>query len=184
MVIAKITDELADSSGLKDNFESGYALSGESLQEVLAGLLKQKNLKLAVAESLTGGLVAAKLVEVSGISENLIEGIVAYANSAKQYRLNVSAETLQKYGAVSSEIAEEMAKGLIREGIDIAVSTTGIAGPDGGNADKPIGLVYFGVAYKNRVESKKMIFKGNREDIRQQATNYALYFLIETINKG
>ena len=107
-------------------------VDGKKLNVAVAQLLLENNLKISVAESLTGGEVAAKLVDVPGISKSFIEGIVAYANEAKMNRLSVSAETLIKYGAVSEETAKEMAEGLIKGDVTVSVSTTGIAGPTGG----------------------------------------------------
>ena len=152
--------------------------TGKPVEYAVAAKLAEKKLTLSVAESLTGGMVAARLVNVPGISENFREGIVAYANAAKISRLGVKESTLSLFGAVSCETAEEMALGLIKEGADVAVSTTGIAGPTGGCADKPVGLVWFGFATKDKVFSKKQIFTGNRKEIREKSTNYSLFNLL------
>ena len=118
-----------------------------SMEEIAGQALTEKNLTVATAESCTGGLVAAKLVNYPGISAALHEAHVTYANEAKIKYCGVKKETLEQYGAVSEQTAREMAQGLReRSGADIAVSTTGIAGPSGGTKDKPVGLVYVGCA--------------------------------------
>jgi nicotinamide-nucleotide amidase len=146
-----------------------YAEGETNMMEVTAGLLMEKNVKIAVAESCTGGLVSDKLTSVPGISKCFVEGIIAYSNQSKIERLHVSPKTLETHGAVSEETAIEMAKGLIREGVDIAVSTTGIAGPTGGTKEKPVGLVYIGIATKDRAYAIKMQQNGTRERVRLMA---------------
>ena len=129
-------------------------------------------------ESCTGGMIASKLIEVPGISENFIEGIVSYSNEAKIKRLKVKKETLEKYGAVSEEVAREMLAGLKT---DIGISTTGIAGPDGGTKNKPVGLVYIGIKVKDEVKVFKRELKGDRNKIRQRAMMHALYNLLKIL---
>ena len=126
----------------------------------------EKPLTISTAESCTGGMIASKLIEVPGISENFIEGIVSYSNEAKIKRLKVKKETLEKYGAVSEEVAREMLEGLKT---DIGISTTGIAGPGGGTKDKPVGLVYIGIKVKDEVKIFRRELKGDRNKIRQRA---------------
>lgn len=138
----------------------------------------EKPLTISTAESCTGGMIASKLIEVPGISENFIEGIVSYSNEAKIKRLKVKKETLEKYGAVSEEVAREMLAGLKT---DIAISTTGIAGPDGGTKDKPVGLVYIGIKVKDEVKVFKRELKGDRNKIRQRAMMHALYNLLKIL---
>ena len=138
----------------------------------------KKPLTISTAESCTGGMIASKLIEVPGISENFIEGIVSYSNEAKIKRLKVKKETLEKYGAVSEEVAREMLAGL---NTDIGISTTGIAGPGGGTKDKPVGLVYIGVKVKNEVKVFKRELKGDRNKIRQRAMMHALYNLLKIL---
>ncbi|WP_338968490.1 CinA family nicotinamide mononucleotide deamidase-related protein [Fusobacterium nucleatum] len=142
--------------------------------------LGEKPLTISTAESCTGGMVASKLIEVPGISENFIESIVSYSNEAKIKRLKVKKETLEKYGAVSEEVAREMLAGLKT---DVGISTTGIAGPDGGTKDKPVGLVYIGIKVKNEVKVFKRELKGDRNKIRQRAMMYALYNLLKILSK-
>ena len=138
----------------------------------------EKPLTISTAESCTGGMIASKLIEVPGISENFIEGIVSYSNEAKIKRLKVKKETLEKYGAVSEEVAREMLAGLKT---DIGISTTGIAGPDGGTKDKPVGLVYIGIKVKDEVKVFKRELKGDRNKIRQRAMMHALYNLLKIL---
>ena len=140
----------------------------------------EKPLTISTAESCTGGMIASKLIEVPGISTNFIEGIVSYSNEAKIKRLKVKKETLEKYGAVSEEVAREMLAGLKT---DIGISTTGIAGPDGGTKDKPVGLVYIGIKVKNEVKVFKRELKGDRNKIRQRAMMHALYNLLKILSK-
>ena len=140
----------------------------------------KKPLTISTAESCTGGMVASKLIEVPGISENFIESIVSYSNEAKIKRLKVKKETLEKYGAVSEEVAREMLAGLKT---DIGISTTGIAGPGGGTKDKPVGLVYIGIKVEDEVKVFKRELKGDRNKIRQRAMMHALYNLLKILSK-
>ena len=140
----------------------------------------EKPLTISTAESCTGGIIASKLIEVPGISTNFIEGIVSYSNEAKIKRLKVKKETLEKYGAVSEEVAREMLAGLKT---DIGISTTGIAGPDGGTKDKPVGLVYIGIKVKDEVKIFRRELKGDRNKIRQRAMMHALYNLLKILSK-
>lgn len=146
-----------------------------SMEEIAGQALTQKGLTVATAESCTGGLVAAKLVNYPGISAALHEAHVTYANEAKIKYCGVKRETLEQYGAVSEQTAREMAQGLReRSGADIAVSTTGIAGPTGGTKDKPVGLVYVGCADAHGVRVEKLTLTGSRERIRNLAALRAL----------
>ena len=132
-------------------------------------MLIRNNKTIAVADSSTGGLLAARLVNYPGISSVFMEGAVTYSNASKIRQLSVKEETLSKYGAVSKETAEEMAKGICQSaGTDIGISTTGIAGPGGGSAEKPVGLVYSGVCIDGEVFSKKFSFTGDRQNIRER----------------
>lgn len=162
-----ICDELGD--GL-------YSEENKNIASVLVEFLEENGLTVATAESCTGGLVASKIVGVSGASKVFYEGLVTYSNLAKETRLNVSEDTLERYGAVSEQTAKEMAYGLLNENVDIAVSTTGIAGPDGGTEETPVGLVYIGIAFQAREPiAIKCNFSGKRNEIRQCAANRALY---------
>lgn len=152
-----------------------YAEGKTTMQKVVAELLLQKKLTIAVAESCTGGMIASRLVEYPGISAALLEGCVTYTNDAKMRRLGVKAETLEKYSAVSAETAKEMAEGIAKtSGADIGIATTGIAGPDGGSEEKPVGLVYIALSYQEETKVMKRIFSGNRQKIREWASYAAL----------
>jgi len=154
----------------------------ETLEESIASLLKKKNLTIATAESCTGGLVSGRLVNVPGVSDVFKAGFVTYANEAKTEFLGVSEETLRAYGAVSEQTAEEMARGgASKAGCDLCISVTGIAGPDGGTDDKPVGLVYMGCFLNGKVTVRKFIFKGNRSKIRENAVVNALIFVRDCI---
>ena len=146
--------------------------------EKLVALLKAQNLTCATAESCTGGGVGAAITSVPGASEVYMGGVTSYDNSVKRNVLGVRAETLAIAGAVSSECAAEMALGVRRLlQVDRAVSVTGIAGPDGGSVDKPVGLVWFGLADGNGVRTEKAIFAGDRAAVRAQAVTHALGML-------
>lgn len=125
----------------------------------LAKLLKERHLTISTAESCTGGLVASMLTDISGSSEYLLESHVTYANSAKHRYLNVSNEILDNFGAVSPECAQAMAEGLQKlANCDLALCTTGIAGPTGGTKDKPVGLIYISTRFNNKTTVKKYTF--------------------------
>lgn len=149
-----------------------------SREEKVAALLKEHGLKVTTAESCTGGLIAGTLVNVSGISGQFEEGYITYSNEAKERLLGVSHETLEKFGAVSEETAKEMALGArLKAGADISIISTGIAGPDGGTAEKPVGLVYLGCAFGKQVKVERHIFPGNRWEVRHASTQAALQLL-------
>lgn len=154
----------------------------ETLEMAVVRLLKKYDLTVSTAESCTGGMLAAKLVNVPGVSDVYKEGFITYSNKAKRKNLEVSKSTLKKYGAVSEQVAKEMATGgVLAADSDICVSITGIAGPDGGTEEKPVGLVYIGCYLKDHVAVECYQFKGNREKIREQATMKALDLLRRSI---
>ena len=143
---------------------------------------KEKKLKIACAESCTGGLVGAALTELPGSSEIFNGSAVAYSNEAKKNILGVKENTLKNFGAVSEQCALEMAQGALKiYDSDIAVSITGIAGPDGGSELKPVGPVCFGVASKNEAKTFTEKFTGSRADIRNEAVNFALEKILKEI---
>lgn len=147
----------------------------ETLEESVVSLLKKYNLTLAAAESLTGGLFAGRIVNVPGASDVLKGGFVTYTNKAKRKVLGVRKSTLQKHTAVSKETAQEMAKGAAAAlHADIAVAMTGIAGPDGGTEEQPVGLVFIACLAKGKVTVKKYQFRGNRQKIRENTVAHAL----------
>lgn len=151
-------------------------------EQIIAELLKKYQLTVTTAESCTGGLIAATLVNVPGISGQFQEGYITYSNEAKEKLSGVSHETLQQFGAVSSETAKEMAMGVKRAAnADISIISTGIAGPGGGTKDKPVGLVYLACCYKDQVEVEKHIFSGDRMEIRQASVQAALELLQRVI---
>ncbi|MDH5722726.1 MAG: CinA family protein [Alphaproteobacteria bacterium] len=155
----------------------------EQLVENLSLLLKDKGLMLSTAESCTGGLIAAAITNRAGSSQIFDRGYVTYSNQAKQEMLSVTEDIIKNYGAVSSECASSMVEGALKNSsADLAVSVTGIAGPDGGSAEKPVGLVYFGVTSKSRgVKTFECHFKGSRHEIRRQSVIFALETLIDYV---
>ncbi len=143
---------------------------------------KAKGYTLACAESCTGGLIAAALTDVSGSSAVFTHGFITYANQAKITMLGVSVADLEQFGAVSETIARQMAEGArFKSGADIAVATTGIAGPSGGTLLKPVGLVFVAVASPNQTFVKELRLQGNRQKIRAQTVDHALRMLRDFI---
>lgn len=157
----------------------------QDLVETLTNKMKGLGLMLATAESCTGGMIAAAMTERPGSSSVFERGFVTYSNDAKIELLDVSKDMLMKYGAVSSQVAIAMVKGAIAHSrAEIAVSVTGIAGPDGGTDKKPVGLVYIGFGDKAGViEVAEHHFNGDRASVRQQTTEAALKHLIKFIDK-
>lgn len=150
----------------------------QTLEEVVVNLLKKKNFTLATAESCTGGLLTGRFVNVSGVSDVLKEGFITYSNEAKMKYLGVKAETLDEYGAVSEQTAKEMAAGTVNKtGANTALSITGIAGPEGGTPEKPVGLVYIACCVNNNVTVKECHFNGSRQKVREQSVICALDLL-------
>ncbi len=150
----------------------------ESLEMAVVKLLLKHELTVTTAESCTGGLLAGRLVNVPGASDVFREGFITYSNKAKRKYLDVNKSTLKKYGAVSEQTAREMAiGGVFAADCDICVAVTGIAGPDGGTEEKPVGLVYIATYMKEKVTVKKYHFKGNRAKVREMAVVRALDLL-------
>lgn len=145
------------------------------MNTVVANLLIENKLTISIAESLTGGKISSMLVEKSGISEALLEGVVCYSNKSKIDTLGVREETLEKFGAVSEEVAKEMVLGVAKRlGADFAVATTGIAGPNSDGSGKPVGLVYIGIYAQGDISVKECLFTGDRELIRYRTSVEAL----------
>ncbi len=166
-------------SKLKENI---YAEFDTSLGERLFDVLKLKNLKISVAESFTGGRVVADIIKNPGASAFVDEGAVTYSNHSKIKRLGVNKEDLEKHGAVSAIVAYQMAAGLLRGGnCDVAIATTGIAGPKSDDTDKPVGLCYIAVGMKDGVHTYKYTLVGNREEITETAKNTALFLAIKKL---
>ena len=155
--------------------ENAYLVESGNVEDKVAGLLLENNLTISVAESLTGGLVSSKLISYPGISGSYLQGFITYSNESKVNTLNVKRETIEKYGAVSKETAKEMAYGAaVVSGSDIGLSTTGIAGPDGGSSEKPVGLVYVCVYYGGKYEVKDIHSTGARDTVRERSAVAAL----------
>lgn len=155
-----------------------------ALGTTLGAALKARGFMLALAESCTGGMVAQAVTSVAGSSAWFDRGFVTYSNQAKIEMLGVSAKTLETFGAVSEETASEMALGCLKHSkAQIVGSITGIAGPDGGSATKPVGTVCFAIALKNQCFTSTQYLTGNREKIRQQATAFLMRQLIDRLNQ-
>lgn len=173
-LIDPVVDELVKRFGINI-----YAIGEDiSLESVLVKLMQQHGLTLATAESCTGGLLAGRLVNVSGASEVFGEGFITYSNEAKMKYLKVKEETLKQYGAVSSQTASEMVVGAAKAaGADAALAITGIAGPGGGTEQKPVGLVYIAGYLNGSVTVNEYHLKGNRQNIRELSVIYAMDLL-------
>ena len=172
-VLEELSGKIADALGI-----AVFATNGETLEQVIGDMLSQSGKTLAVAESCTGGLIGMRLTDVAGSSRYFVEGIVAYSNEAKMRTLGVHEKTLIDHGAVSAETAEAMAAG-VREyaGSDYGISVTGIAGPDGGSEEKPVGTVFVGYADAEKTRSVKFVFPGDRYLIRWRSSQAALDYL-------
>ncbi len=164
--------------------DSIFGCDDETLEGAVGKILTERKLTIAVAESCTGGLLCNRLTDVDGSSKYMIMGLVAYSNTAKENVLGVSKETLKNYGAVSREVALEMAQRIkLLGGTDIAVGITGIAGPAGGTKSKPVGLVYVAIAADKKKVVKEFRFKGSREEIKLQASQAALDLVRKSLKK-
>ena len=161
--------------------ENIYAEDDVSLGERLFDLLRLKKMRLAVAESFTGGRVVSEIIKNPGASEFVLEGAVTYSNESKIKRLGVKAEDLQKHGAVSSVVAYQMAVGLLKNGADVAIATTGIAGPKSDDTEKPVGLCYIAVGTRGGVHTYRYKLSGSREEITETAKNTALFLAIKKL---
>lgn len=149
-------------------------------ENMLVKLLKERKMHITVAESCTGGLLAAKIIDVPGASTVFYEGLVTYSNESKILRLGVNPATLEKFGAVSSETAAEMIKNIRTE---FGISVTGLAGPEGGTREKPVGVVYIGFKYRDEISVKRYVFSGERNAIRRQAAEAAVEDSIKLLNE-
>lgn len=148
------------------------------IEEKIGRILKEKGLKIAVAESCTGGLISSRITNISGASEYFEAGFITYSNKAKTSFLSVREEVINRYGAVSYETARLMAEGVRNiAGVDIGVSVTGIAGPAGGTLEKPVGTVFVGLATGEGAFVRKFSFTGSRLEIKQQTSEAALTFV-------
>lgn len=153
-----------------------------TLEQTVYKMLKQYNYTVATAESCTGGLLAATLINCNGISSYFKEGMVTYSNEAKQKRLGVNKHTLEEHGAVSPNTAIEMAEGIKQvTGADIGIATTGIAGPGGGTKEKPVGLIYIGIAIKDQIYVYQLLLNGDRNTNRIKTVQQALLHLYKLL---
>ncbi len=176
----KLANELAAALG-----NAVFSTTGESMEEVVGRLLKDRGETLSVAESCTGGLIAWRLTEIPGSSAFFMEGAVTYSNDAKMRTLGVPEQILIDHGAVSAECAEAMAGGMrTYASTDHAISVTGIAGPDGGTPEKPVGTVFVGYASKNAARSLKIVLPGDRYLIRWRSSQAALDLLRRELSQN
>jgi len=160
--------------------------SREALLARLAEGLVRRNKRVATAESCTGGSVACAMTDMAGSSRWFERGFVSYSNEAKTEQLSVPAETIARFGAVSEEVAAAMAAGALRHSrADFGVAVTGVAGPDGGSADKPVGTVCFGWSRRREGEgepkTRRVLFAGNRQQVREQSVETALQGLLDLV---
>ena len=157
-----------------------------SLTQQLAQILLAKGFKIALAESCTGGLLAAQLTSLAGSSDWFERGFVTYSNQAKEESIGVPKELIEQYGAVSEEVARAMAEGVLNHSLaQLSAAITGIAGPGGGSANKPVGMVCFawGMQVDDQIQTRSQTkqFSGDRQSIREQACVYAIESLLEQL---
>ncbi len=154
----------------------------KQIEEKIVDRLKERGWQVTCAESCTGGMIASTLVNVAGVSDVFMESYVTYANASKHKLIGVSTEALNTFGAVSRQVAEQMAKGAAKEAsAQAAVAVTGIAGPDGGTEEKSVGLVYIGCYVDGKIYVTENHFKGSRMEIRRKTTQAALTLLYECL---
>ena len=154
------------------------------IEKRIGKMLKERGLKIAVAESCTGGLISSRITDISGASDYFEAGITTYSNESKIRLLNVPEDIIDRYGAVSEETAKAMAEGVKKTvHADIGVSVPGIAGPTGGTEGKPVGTVFIGLATKKATYVRKFFFDGNRLEIRRK-TSDAAFMLVEEYLEG
>jgi nicotinamide-nucleotide amidase len=162
-----------------------FSVKGESMEQVVGRLLAKSGKTVSVAESCTGGLIGSRLTEVPGSSSYFIEGVVSYSNEAKIRTLNVPKALLDEFGAVSAEVAVAMADGMRKRAeTDYALSVTGIAGPGGGTEEKPVGLVYLGLASELEIKTRRLMLPGDRYLIRWRSSTAAMDFLRRQLLKA
>jgi nicotinamide-nucleotide amidase len=169
-MIEKTEKEIREKLG-----DAVYGVDDLEMEEIVGALLKQRRLKLAVAESCTGGLVSGRITNIAGSSEYFDRGAVVYSNLAKNEMLGIPLELIDRHGAVSLETAAAMAKRMLKAAhTDLGLAVTGIAGPDGGTEEKPVGLVYIALATSKGVTTAEHRFLGDREQVRMRASQMAL----------
>ena len=166
---------------MKDRVKPKIDIDSESDKRA-AHLLTKEHKTISVAESCTGGLICNRLTSVPGSSNYFMAGFVTYSNEAKINLLGVDEKLIEKKGAVSPEVAKEMAEGARKNrGTDIGLSSTGIAGPGGGNEEKPVGTIHLGLSTEKEKNSRSFHFSGNRDDVKEQTSEKALRWIIETL---
>ncbi len=169
-LLKPVVEEVCDILG-----DDVYGVDVDSLEQVVGDLLRQQNLTLSVAESCTGGLLSKRITDIAGSSDYYKGGVCAYSNEVKMHVLSVSEDTLTRFGAVSAETAEALARGVAKTlNTDIGIGITGVAGPDGGTEEKPVGLVYLSVYFKGTCTTRKTNASFGRDRVRYQATSNAL----------
>ncbi|MBC8029756.1 MAG: competence/damage-inducible protein A [Pyrinomonadaceae bacterium] len=172
-LLDRLSEQLEERLG-----DAVFSFAGEKMEEVVGLKLSVGRYTLAVAESCTGGLISQRLTDVAGSSKYFVEGVVAYSNETKTRALGVKTALLREHGAVSKEVAEAMAEGVRKRAkTDFGLSITGIAGPDGGSDEKPVGLVYIALADDAHTKSRKLMLPGDRQLIRWRASQAALDLL-------
>ena len=160
-----------------------FATGNQSMESVVGNMLRERRLTISLAESCTGGLIGNLLTNVSGSSNYFQEGLVVYSNQSKVDRLNVSSKTIERYGAVSDQTVREMAKGVKKSlNTDIGLAVTGIAGPDGGSKEKPVGTVFIGMTANNEIFSRRYLFWGTREQVKLNTATMALDWVRRYLN--
>lgn len=163
---------------MAEGYSSSSSSSNEPLEYSIYGLLKKYQYTLTTAESATGGMIASTLINVPGISEFFQEGYVTYSDAAKVKMIHVNPDTIETYGVVSSETAADMAVSAAKTaGCDAALSVTGVAGPEGGTKDCPVGLVYIGCYLRGTTVTERYLFEGDRMQVRKAAVEQALLLL-------
>jgi nicotinamide-nucleotide amidase len=188
LVVEPGAEERADAlatSFLEPIREYLFTEDERSVAEIVLGLCRGRGLRLATAESCTGGLVAARLTDVPGSSDVFAGAIVAYANEVKTAELGVPAALIDRHGAVSAQVAQAMAAGVReRLGVDVGVAVTGVAGPDGGTDEKPVGLVYFHVSTPGGERGGEFSLPADRDTVRSRATVGALHLMRRVLTQS
>ena len=160
----------------------GVNVTKKSLEKAIGDLLREKGWTLSIAESCTGGLICDRITDVSGSSDYFEGGMVTYSNKSKTELLGIPEAYIKRFGAVSPQVAKKMARGVRKAlGTTFGLSTTGIAGPTGGTQEKPVGLVYIGLAQSKRTWVMKLNLEGSRKEIKEKATEKALKFFYERL---
>ncbi len=167
------------------NSKQKLAANTQTLAAQLGAILTDKQMMITTAESCTGGGIAYALTDTPGSSRYFAQGAVTYSNEVKKSLLGVSTQTLKQYGAVSEQTVREMATGAAKvAAADVAIVTSGIAGPDGGTPEKPVGLVWFAVYFDQQLVVQKQVFSGSRVDVREQAIDYALTMTLKILESA